>query len=173
MPQELLIYLDANIFIHALEPATDEERPRSNLLLKMMAIEKGTKPNFFMTSELTFGELWVGAYKTQNKFLIKEYDRISISGGVIDVRPVALSIIRNAAKLRAQNVGLRTPDAIHLATALDNGCTHFLTSDLRIKGAVHNTDGTSTLKTTGPELIIIRPDTSTIEQLSVALEANA
>ena len=173
MPQEPLIYLDANIFIHALEPAAAEERPRSNLLLKLMAIEKGTKPNFFVTSELTFGELWVGAYKTQNTFLIKEYDRISMSDAVIDVRPVALSIIRNVAILRAQNAGLRTPDAIHLATALENGCTYFLTSDLRIKGAFHNTNGTSMLKTTGPELIVIRPDTSTIEQLSVALEANA
>ena len=173
MPQEPLIYLDANIFIHALEPAAAEERPRSNLLLKMMAIEKGIRPNFFVTSELTFGELWVGAYKTQNTFLIKEYERISTSGSVVSVRPVALSIIRNAAILRAQNAGLRTPDAIHIATALEYGCTHFLTSDLRIKGVFHNIDDARIIKTTGPELIVIRPDTATIEQLSVALEANA
>lgn len=46
------------------------------------------------------------------------------------VMPVAvdMEIAERAADLRAR-YGLRTPDAIHVATALHAGCTHILTND--------------------------------------------
>lgn len=42
--------------------------------------------------------------------------------------PVTLSLLRGAANLRA-NTNLKTPDAIHAATAINAGCTLFLTND--------------------------------------------
>ena len=38
-------------------------------------------------------------------------------------------ILRDAARLRAQ-FNLKTPDAIHAATALSVGCAQFITNDL-------------------------------------------
>ena len=43
-------------------------------------------------------------------------------------------IFAQALGLRAQH-GLKTPDALHLATALHHGCTEFWTNDDRLKSA--------------------------------------
>ena len=43
--------------------------------------------------------------------------------------PVTLLILREVARMRA-NQNLRTPDAIHAATALSTGSVSFLTNDL-------------------------------------------
>ena len=51
-------------------------------------------------------------------------------GNLRDARmvPFDLSVAERAADIRAR-YGLRTPDAIHVATALHAGCTHILTND--------------------------------------------
>jgi predicted nucleic acid-binding protein len=46
-----------------------------------------------------------------------------------------LAILEAAARLRASSPGLHTPDAIHLATAMDASCEVFLTNDRRMKAA--------------------------------------
>ena len=43
--------------------------------------------------------------------------------------PITQDILREAARLRATIPGLRTPDALHAATALLAGCSLFLTND--------------------------------------------
>jgi predicted nucleic acid-binding protein len=44
------------------------------------------------------------------------------------------NIFARALGLRAKH-GLKTPDALHLATALHHGCTEFWTNDGRLKNA--------------------------------------
>jgi predicted nucleic acid-binding protein len=46
--------------------------------------------------------------------------------------PISQNLLKEAAQLRA-TTNLRTPDAIHLATALDTGSTVFITNDRRIR----------------------------------------
>jgi predicted nucleic acid-binding protein len=46
--------------------------------------------------------------------------------------PVDLPAIRSATTLRA-NFGLKTPDAIHAATAREAGCTLFVTNDRHVR----------------------------------------
>ena len=43
--------------------------------------------------------------------------------------PINQDVLREAARLRAAIPGLRTPDALHAATALIADCTLFLTND--------------------------------------------
>jgi predicted nucleic acid-binding protein len=44
-------------------------------------------------------------------------------------------ILKAAAPLRAQQAALRTPDAIHLASAVVIGAAAFVTNDLRLRSA--------------------------------------
>ena len=49
--------------------------------------------------------------------------------GPIGLNPITLPVLREVAQLRAAIPALRTPDAIHAATALAAGCAMFLTND--------------------------------------------
>lgn len=44
--------------------------------------------------------------------------------------PITHNVLVEAARLRATIHGLRTPDAIHAATALIEGCAMFVTNDV-------------------------------------------
>jgi predicted nucleic acid-binding protein len=43
--------------------------------------------------------------------------------------PITEAVLREAARLRALHTALKTPDAIHAATALLHGCALFVTND--------------------------------------------
>ena len=47
--------------------------------------------------------------------------------------PITQPILREAARLRA-TTKLRTPDALHAATALQAGCVLFVTNDVGFRG---------------------------------------
>jgi predicted nucleic acid-binding protein len=47
--------------------------------------------------------------------------------------PISQTVLREAARLRAITPTLRTPDAIHAATAITSGCTEFLTNDRQLR----------------------------------------
>jgi predicted nucleic acid-binding protein len=44
--------------------------------------------------------------------------------------PITQDVLREAARLRALIPGLKTPDAVHAATALLHGCILFVTNDV-------------------------------------------
>ncbi|MBX9257525.1 PIN domain-containing protein [Desmonostoc muscorum CCALA 125] len=51
--------------------------------------------------------------------------------------PISQTILREAASLRASTPSLRTPDAIHIATATTSGCTQFLTNARQLRTATN------------------------------------
>ncbi len=59
--------------------------------------------------------------------LVQTYESL-LTASEMQLIPVTLSLFRDAANLRA-TTNLKTPDAIHMATAIDAGCTIFLTND--------------------------------------------
>ncbi|MGH2516021.1 MAG: type II toxin-antitoxin system VapC family toxin, partial [Ktedonobacterales bacterium] len=81
-----------------------------------------------ITSELSLLEVLVKPFKTGNVRLEAGFRALLM--GSADVRMLAItqSILERAARLRA-TTNLKTPDAIHAATALESGATHFLTND--------------------------------------------
>jgi predicted nucleic acid-binding protein len=64
-----------------------------------------------------------------------QYREILTRSEGVEVIPVSLAIAERAAELRAR-YNLRTPDAIHVATALVSKCDAFLTNDSTLKRVI-------------------------------------
>lgn len=67
--------------------------------------------------------------------LERAYRHLLLDFGALHCAAVEIPVLDRAASLRASSSALKIPDAIHLATALLNGCTHFLTNDRRLRQA--------------------------------------
>ncbi len=94
------------------------------------AVEK--IPIEVVSSVLTLKEVLVQPLKQGNNSLEQEYRDILLHSRGFRLHEVTAPIAESAARLRAQ-YNLRTPDAIHVATALDSGCGAFLTNDAAIR----------------------------------------
>jgi predicted nucleic acid-binding protein len=80
-----------------------------------------------VASELLVLETLIGPRKHKNESLLKDYERLFASAE-IRICPVSSRVLRLASELRA-DTGIKTPDAIHAATALLESCAHFVTND--------------------------------------------
>ena len=81
-----------------------------------------------ISSELIVLETLVGPLRKRDSRLVSAYDQLFQSPD-LRVVPISQVILRKAANLRAGIPSLRTPDALHAATALVAGCTAFVTND--------------------------------------------
>ena len=81
---------------------------------------------------MTLTEVLPQPMRTGNIALAQEYRDILLFSAAFTLLPVTAQIAESAAYLRAR-YNLRTPDALHVATALDARCDAFLTNDLAIK----------------------------------------
>ncbi len=80
-----------------------------------------------MTSELTLLEVLVVPIRLNNQPLIDAYGAL-FSSSDIELVPISAPVLRNAAQLRASQ-NLKTPDAIHAATALLSNCVRLVSND--------------------------------------------
>jgi predicted nucleic acid-binding protein len=85
-----------------------------------------------MTSELTLMETLVMPIRNSDTFLVDAYERL-LRSPQIQLIPISQTILKEAARLRATTPSLRTPDAIHVATATTSSCTQFLTNDRQLR----------------------------------------
>jgi predicted nucleic acid-binding protein len=83
-------------------------------------------------STLALMEVLVQPKKTGNIKLATEYEIILVNSSNFELHPITTSVARRAAEIRAR-YNLRTPDALHVATAIEAGCDAFLTNDLGLK----------------------------------------
>jgi predicted nucleic acid-binding protein len=84
-----------------------------------------------VTSILTLTEVLVHPMRRGDQGLADQYRRILLHAGHLTTEPVSEIIADEAAQLRARH-GLRTPDAIQLATAIRAGASSFVTNDSRL-----------------------------------------
>ena len=118
-------YLDANVFIYAVEGFAPFDEALVSLPdgIERQEIEA-------VTSELTLAEVLVVPIREGAQSTVDRYVQTIRSQDGLSVVPVTREILVEAARLRATN-RLKLADAIHVATALASGCGVFLTNDDR------------------------------------------
>jgi predicted nucleic acid-binding protein len=121
------VYLDTDCLIYSIET-----QPLYWPVLKPVWEAAVRKEIALVTSELALMEVLVGPMRHNDLRLIAAYEDLFQSS---DLRSAAIDagILRSAARLRAEVVGLRSPDAIHAATAMAQNCNLFLTNDRGFK----------------------------------------
>jgi predicted nucleic acid-binding protein len=81
-----------------------------------------------VTSALTLLEVLVVPLRAADMALPRRYEALLGNSRGLELVEVSRAALRDAAALRAAT-GMRTPDAIQIATALQRGCTSFVTND--------------------------------------------
>jgi predicted nucleic acid-binding protein len=126
LPDSSLVYVDTVVVIYSIE-----KFPSYFPLLERLWQKLKTGAIQIMTSEITLLETLVMPIRQSNTNLIRRYEALLFSPEMSLV-PINQPILRSAATLRAQT-NLKTPDAIHAATALNRNCTLFLTNDADLR----------------------------------------
>ncbi len=80
-----------------------------------------------ITSELSLLETLVVPIRNQDASLEAAYENL-LTGYKVTMLPISTEILRLATNLRADQ-RLKTPDAIHSATALTSGCDYLIAND--------------------------------------------
>ena len=123
LPTSGSVYVDANVLIYRvemIEPYLTASMPLWDAL--------DANQQDVVTSELSVLEVLVKPLRLADFVLEGLFTGTLYSTPGLACVPITQSILRMAAQIRA-DVGLKTPDAIHAATALEMGCVLFVTND--------------------------------------------
>lgn len=132
LPTSGRVYLDAACWIYTVEP-----HPVYAPLLRPLWADMAAGRVTVVTSELTLMEVLVGANRANDSALEADYRR-TLGNSLVHLVPIDPAVLGGAAKLRTGRSALRTPDAIHLATADLNGCVAFVTNDKSLRASFSN-----------------------------------
>jgi len=119
------LYLDANCFIYLFE---DHPLFAHSARSLFSAIEQGKYKAF--TSSLTLLEVMAGPLKCGRESLANEYVELITTFPNLTLRDMNQKVACRAAYFRAS--GVKSPDAIHAATAVVYNADHFITEDRRL-----------------------------------------
>ena len=117
-----MIYADANVVIRLLEGDTVTRAPLEARLNPL----RGTG-RFILTSRLTRLECRVKPMRSKDTAVLALYDSFFI-GTEVEVLEITAAVVEKATELRA-TLNVKTPDAIHLASAILAGATAFISGD--------------------------------------------
>jgi predicted nucleic acid-binding protein len=129
LPASGLVYIDTMTLIY-----TVERYPAYLPLLEPMWQIAQTGSIEIVSSELTLMEALVGPLRSGNTTLENAFEQ-ALLGTNMRLISITQPILREAARLRA-TTRLRTPDALHAATAQQTGCALFVTNDAGFRGMV-------------------------------------
>lgn len=117
-------YLDANVFIYAIEGNANIADPLRTLfdLFRL-------NPGMAVTSELTLAEVLPRAPDVQRR----NYLNLIVWSRIFDLRPVSRDILIETAEYRETAGMPKLPDAIHVVTAIRAGCRTVLSADSRLR----------------------------------------
>ena len=118
--------LDSMTLIYLLE---DKEPYASSVELALRRIEKGDHTAY--VSSLVLTELLIPALRQRRYETVHRYRQFLLSFPNLQTLPLDIPTAELAASLRAK-YDIRTPDAVHVATSLQNGASAFLTNDKQL-----------------------------------------
>lgn len=127
LPASGKVYLDAAPIIYSVETHS-----KYFPLLEPAWQTAHARNTPFLTSELSLLEVLVAPLRAKDAKLLGAYEGVLASSD-IQLVPVTKEVLRVAARLRAEITTLRTPDAIHAASALFAGCSMFICNDAGFK----------------------------------------
>ena len=131
---QLLVYVDANPFIYAIEGEDAVARPLNDLFALFRQ-----RPGMAITSELTLAEVLP---KARPPAVRRAYLDLIVWSGIFDLKPVTRGVLVETADYRRVAASLlpdgrqampKLPDAIHVVTAIRSGCPIVLSTDNRLK----------------------------------------
>lgn len=117
-----MIYADANILIRLLEGTPAVRAPIEARLLPL----RGTG-RFLATSRLSRLECRVKPLRASDTALLTLYEAL-FGGSEVQLVEISADVVEKATELRA-SLGIKTPDALHLASAILIQAAAFLTGD--------------------------------------------
>jgi predicted nucleic acid-binding protein len=130
LPPHGAIYLDTSAIIYSVE----RNEPYFSLLAP--AWQQAEAGQFVVvSSELAIAETLVRPIREANSDLVAAFLAV-FAAPEVDLTPTTRQLWEDTARLRAET-GLKTPDALHAATALRAGCALFVTNDTdfrRVRG---------------------------------------
>ena len=116
------LYLDASAIIYSVESVAPFRDTVLGRLSQLFATE-----GLLLTSRLSRLECRVKPLREGQNQLLAIYDEFFV-GELVQVIEIGPEIVELATELRVR-YGFKTPDAIHLATAIDQRANVFLTGD--------------------------------------------
>jgi predicted nucleic acid-binding protein len=127
VPASGLVYLDAAPVIYSVE-----KHPVYAPLLQPLWRAAQAKTIEVVSSDLVLMESLVGPLKSGNTTLAMAFEQ-ALLGTETRLLAITQPMLREAARLRA-TTKLKTPDALHLATAREAGRVLFITNDTGFRG---------------------------------------
>lgn len=125
-PRHAVIGLDTALFIYHFE-----DHPRYRALTAQILRQISAGRCRAVVSELTLLELLVQPLRLERQDVADEYELLLANFPHLDLISMDRAIILRAAQLRAR-VGLRTPDALIAATAIERGASLLVTNDRQL-----------------------------------------
>jgi predicted nucleic acid-binding protein len=123
----LRYYLDTNVVISVVEAAGHLAETQTRFIAGIDGESIAA-----LTSELTLAECLVKPFADKNAAAVEAYLLFLNGRRNLPVVPINRHILIVAARLRTE-LGVKLPDAIHIATAEAAECTVFLTNDRGIR----------------------------------------
>ncbi len=123
LPESGRIYFDANAVIYSVEKL----EPFWSVLEPAWQAAKSGRIGI-ISSELVFLECSVKPIRDSDLLLAQVYRHLLLDSRDVILIPVDFGAIERATFVRAES-GLKTPDAIHAATAMKAGAALFVTND--------------------------------------------
>lgn len=123
LPSSGKFYLDTSPVIYSVEQVAPYD------VLMPPVWQSATNDDIaLVSSELLLLEALVKPIKTGDEDLEERYRELLTNSTSVELHPIELTTLEKAVRIRA-SFGLKTPDAIHAATALEHSCELLITND--------------------------------------------